>query len=84
VARCWWRPRHSERRTSLSSEKSVSEATPAEIAEVERRYGQTIEELVAEAERGYDVTRLRVRVRARDGAEPEADQDAPGKDEPDG
>jgi hypothetical protein len=30
-------------------------ATAEEIAEVERRYGKTIEELVVEAERGYDL-----------------------------
>jgi len=34
-------------------ENTEREATPEEIAEVEARYGQTITELVAEAERGY-------------------------------
>lgn len=37
----------------------ASEATAEEIAEVERRYGQTIDELVEEAERGYDLSRMR-------------------------
>jgi hypothetical protein len=33
----------------------VAEATPEDVAEVEARHGQTMEQLVAEAERGYDL-----------------------------
>jgi hypothetical protein len=48
----------------------VRTATPEEVAEVERRYGQSIDELVAEAERGYDVSRFGSNRR-----EPDADND---------
>lgn len=47
----------------MSEQDNAMEATPEDIAEIERRYGKTIEELVEEAERGYDVTKIRPRDR---------------------
>jgi hypothetical protein len=32
-----------------------TDTTPEDIAEIDKKYGKTIEELAAEAERGYDV-----------------------------
>jgi hypothetical protein len=39
--------------------RRYAEPTPEHIAEIEQRYGKTIEELADEAEAGYDTTRMR-------------------------
>jgi hypothetical protein len=43
----------------------VADATPADVAEAEKRYGKTIEELADEAERGYDVSKMKLRKHPR-------------------
>lgn len=47
-----------EREGALVHHTPVVEATEADVVALEARYGQTLDELVAEAERGYDVTHL--------------------------
>jgi hypothetical protein len=46
------RKRHSE----------VQMATEADTKDIEERYGQSLDELVAEAERGYDVSKMQRRL----------------------
>lgn len=56
----WVMPSHgldAEARLDTNAERMM-EATAKQVAEVEATYGQTIEELVAEAETGYDLDRI--------------------------